>query len=86
MPAISLTDIQRLRDAEVEDRLVYDFLELFNEDDPLQREEVEEWKQLHTIPTERIVSVAKDAIKRGWVRDTGAELFITEAGIAAIRG
>lgn len=85
MPAISLAEMAKFQEEEVKDDLVFDFLELFTEDDPLQREDVDEWRLLRIVPVKRILSAAEEAIKKEWVRDTGTELYITEAGMAARR-
>ena len=83
MATVKLSDIEGMGDQRSDhkaERLALEFLEVFQPDRPLDQEEFEEWIQVNSISVEEVKEAAKEAVRKGWVRDTTDGLRLTDAG------
>jgi hypothetical protein len=87
MVSISRKEIEELKDAHIVKAskksadLVGHFLHLFKEDGPLQREDVEDWRDdITAVPAAHIKSCLKEAFREGYIEEKGGEIFITQLG------
>lgn len=83
MATVKLSDIESMVDKEHNsktERLALEFLELFQTDRLLDQEEFDEWIQVSSLLAEEVKEAAKEAVSKGWVKDTPDGLQLTAAG------
>jgi hypothetical protein len=78
--ALTLKDVQSMRDEEGIDNLAVDLLQLFEASEPLQKESVMRWKARHRLKAQLIQNTFEVALKNGWILEDPTGIYLAHEG------
>jgi len=78
--ALTLKDVQSMQDDEEMGNLVFDLLQLFDANGPLQKEAVMRWKSRHGLKAEPIKNTFELALSNGWILEDPTGIYLTHEG------